>query len=46
MQVLRSEGAATTYKRGAEIAACMRDITPDQVFDSLKAQLRVGSAVE
>ena len=44
--VLRSDSAATTYKRGTEIAACMRAITPDQVFASLKAQLQVSSAVE
>ena len=46
MRVLRSESAATTYKREAEIAACMRAITPDQVFACLKAQLTVGSRVE
>lgn len=45
-RVLRSADAATTYKRDADIAACMRAITPDQVFASLKAQLRVGSTVE
>jgi len=46
IQVLRSESAATTYKRGSEIAACMRAITPDRVFESLKAQLKVGSPAE
>jgi heptosyltransferase-1 len=46
IRVLRSGSANTTYKRGADIAACMRAITPDQVFECLKAQLRVGSAVE
>jgi heptosyltransferase-1 len=46
IRVLRNDSAATTYKRGADIAACMRAITPDQVFECLKAQLRVGSAVE
>lgn len=46
LRVLRSASAETTYKRDAGIAACMREITPDQVFESLKAQLRVGSAVE
>ena len=46
MRVLRSSSASTTYKRGADIAASMRAITPDQVFACLKAQLRVGSPVE
>ena len=46
LRVLRSDSAATTYKRSAETAACMRAITPDQVFASLKAQLKVGSPVE
>jgi heptosyltransferase-1 len=51
IQVVRSDSAATTYKRGADIAACMRAITPDRVFACLKAwllkgQLRVGSPVE
>jgi heptosyltransferase-1 len=46
MGVLRSDSAATTYKRDADIAACMRAITPDQVFESLKAQLTVGIPVE
>jgi heptosyltransferase-1 len=46
IKVLRSDTAATTYKRSADIAACMRTITPDRVFACLKAQLRVGSPVE
>jgi heptosyltransferase-1 len=48
IQVLRSESAATTYKRNAGIVECMRAITPDQVFERLKAQLqlKVGSSVE
>jgi heptosyltransferase-1 len=46
IRVLRSDTAATTYKRAADIAASMRAITPDRVFACLKAQLRVGSAVE
>jgi heptosyltransferase-1 len=46
MQVLRSGSAATTYKRGVDIAACMRVITPDQVFACLKSQLKVSSPVE
>jgi heptosyltransferase I len=36
----------TTYKRHAETAASMEAITPDQVFDSLKAQLTVETPVE
>jgi heptosyltransferase-1 len=46
MRVLRSESAATTYKRDADVAGCMLAITPDQVFESLKAQLTVGTPVE
>jgi heptosyltransferase-1 len=46
IHVLRSKSASTTYKRGPDIAASMRAITPDQVFASLKAQLKVGSPVE
>ena len=46
MRVLRSESAATTYKRDADIATCMQAITPDQVFESLKAQLCIGTTVE
>ena len=46
IRVLRSESAATTYKRDAGIPACMRAITPEQVFACLKAQLTVGSRVE
>jgi heptosyltransferase-1 len=46
IRVLRSDAAPTSYKRAADISACMREITPDQVFDCLKAQLTVGSPVE
>ncbi len=35
VRVLRTPGAATTYKRGGEIDDSMRRITPAQVFDSL-----------
>jgi heptosyltransferase-1 len=37
MRVLRADGVATTYKRGAEIDDSMRRITPTQVFESLLA---------
>jgi len=37
IRVLRAPGAATTYKRGGEIDPVMREITPDQVFESLLA---------
>jgi heptosyltransferase-1 len=40
LTVLRSETAPTTYRRGAEIDASMRSISPDRVFDILKAVLR------
>ena len=45
--VLRTEGAATTYKRHSEIDQSMRDVTPDMVFSRLRAILerqRVGAA--
>lgn len=35
MEVLRSATANTTYKRDSEVAACMRAISPDSVFESL-----------
>jgi heptosyltransferase-1 len=35
VRVLRAPQAATTYKRGATIDDSMRQITPDQVFESL-----------
>jgi heptosyltransferase-1 len=37
LRVLRSEAAATTYRRGAEIDASMRSISPERVMDILKA---------
>jgi heptosyltransferase-1 len=37
IRVLRAPRVETTYKRGAEIDASMRQITPDQVFESLLA---------
>ncbi|MBV9771828.1 MAG: glycosyltransferase family 9 protein [Bryobacterales bacterium] len=36
IDILRSPGAATTYRRTAEPDPSMRDITPDQVFDALE----------
>jgi heptosyltransferase-1 len=39
LKVLRSPGAATTYKRGACIDEAMQQISPDEVFETLKAML-------
>ncbi len=39
LDVLRSPGAATSYKREASIARSMREITPQQVWRKLDAQL-------
>ena len=39
LKVLRSETAATTYKRGAEIDESMRRIDPAEVFEALKTVL-------
>jgi len=39
IRILRSAQAATTYKRGGEIADSMRSISPDAVFDALKTVL-------
>ncbi len=36
VRVLRAAGAATTYQRGAEIAASMRAISPAMVFSELR----------
>jgi heptosyltransferase-1 len=44
IEVLRSLGAATSYKRVATIDASMREIDPDLVFEALKAQLTRRSA--
>lgn len=46
LHVLRSGSAATSYKRDADIAECMRAIAPDLVFEQLRTQLKVGSPVE
>lgn len=40
MRVLRSGSAVTTYKRGTEIDESMRQISPDDVFEVLRAALR------
>ena len=39
LRVLRTGGAATTYKRGTTISASMRDITPGEVFEVLRSIL-------
>jgi heptosyltransferase-1 len=39
MKVLRLADAATTYKRGEEVADSMRRVSPDEVFAALKALL-------
>jgi heptosyltransferase-1 len=39
IRVLRSPGAATTYKRGAAIDGSMWSISPDTVFEALKTVL-------
>jgi heptosyltransferase-1 len=39
-RVLRSPGAVTTYKRGDMIDESMQSISPDEVFDALRAVLR------
>jgi heptosyltransferase-1 len=44
IQVLRSSDAVTSYKRTATIDASMRDIDPDRVFETLRAQLAGRSA--
>jgi heptosyltransferase I len=36
LRVLRSAGAATTYKRGTTIDTSMQNISPDQVFELLR----------
>ena len=42
--MLRSAGAVTSYKRGAAIDPSMREIDPDQVFETLKSHLVRRSA--
>ncbi|MGA3096920.1 MAG: glycosyltransferase family 9 protein [Bryobacteraceae bacterium] len=44
MRVLRSPSAATSYKRSEEIDSSMREISPDEVFECLRAAL--GGAAE
>jgi heptosyltransferase-1 len=39
LKVLRSPSASTTYKRGAYINEAMHQISPDQVFETLRALL-------
>jgi heptosyltransferase I len=39
MRVMRSSAAETTYKRGTAIAESMRQISPDEVFEALRAVL-------
>jgi heptosyltransferase-1 len=39
LRVLRSPAAVTTYKRGASIDESMRQVSPAQVFEALKATL-------
>ena len=39
LRVLRTAAAETTYKRGATIDASMRNISPDEVFEALRAAL-------
>jgi heptosyltransferase-1 len=37
LRVLRTPAAATTYKRGTAIDSSMRNISPDEVFEALRA---------
>jgi len=39
LETLRAAGAPTSYKRGDSIAPSMREITPQQVWNSLQRQL-------
>jgi len=41
LRVLRSPAAATTYKRGAAIDDSMRRVSPDEVFEALRAECLV-----
>jgi heptosyltransferase-1 len=41
LRVLRSTAAATTYKRGAAIDDSMRRVSPDEVFEALRAECLV-----
>jgi heptosyltransferase I len=38
-EVFRVAGAPTTHRRGTSIAACMRAVTPEQVFAALMSKL-------
>ena len=40
LHVLRTDAAATTYKRGSSIDPSMQQISPDQVFELLRARLQ------
>jgi len=40
LRVLRADGAVTTYKRNSSIEESMKQVTPDQVFETLRAALR------
>jgi heptosyltransferase I len=40
LRVLRSGSAVTTYKRGDDIDDSMRQVSPDEVFEALRAALR------
>ncbi len=44
MRVLRGGSAVTTYKRGAEIEPCMRELSPDIVFDALMESIQAARA--
>jgi len=39
LRVLRSSSAVTTYKRNSSIEESMKQVTPDQVFEALRAAL-------
>jgi heptosyltransferase-1 len=39
LRVLRTDAAATTYQRGAAIDPSMRNISPDEVFEVLRAAM-------
>jgi heptosyltransferase-1 len=39
LRVLRAAGAITTYKRNSSIEESMKQVTPDQVFEALRAAL-------
>ena len=43
LQVLRSPAAVTSYKRRLEIDKSMREVSPDDVFTALAAQLHAAT---